>query len=77
MIGIFDMLPKPYDCKDIYKIKPDGSFGTIYMPSPKYTWEVKIGGPTGLTIRIEEGKEPNVFHRVMQELVLGITWRRI
>lgn len=33
-------------------------------------------GPYGLTLTVIEGKEPNWFHRKMQELCFGFKWRK-
>lgn len=33
-------------------------------------------GPYGLTLTVAEGKEPNWFHRKMQELCFGFKWRK-
>lgn len=42
---------------------------------PKYGWRVKLTDNT--YCMVEEGKQPNVFHRKMQELFFGIKWERV
>jgi hypothetical protein len=41
---------------------------------PKYTWKCKLTNNTYWMV--EEGKEPNWFHRKMQELCFGIKWEK-
>ena len=52
-----------------------------YLPStmtvsgikqPKYRWRVRLTHNTYW--QVEEGTEPNWFHRKMQELCFGIKW---
>ena len=52
-----------------------------YLPStmtvsgtkqPKYRWRVRLTHNTYW--QVEEGSEPNWFHRKMQELCFGIKW---
>lgn len=45
-------------------------------------WHGYLGGKPGndlsgtFSFRLEDGKQPNAFHRLMQWLILGIYWRR-
>jgi hypothetical protein len=45
-------------------------------------WHGYIGGKPGddlhgtIAFVMEEGKQPNAFHRLMQWLILGLYWRR-
>jgi hypothetical protein len=42
---------------------------------PKYTWKCQL--MEGTYWHVEEGKQPNVFHRFMQSLCFGFKWSRI
>ena len=42
------------------------------IKSPKYRWKVRLTSNTWWMV--EEGMEPNWFHRKMQELCFGIKW---
>lgn len=42
-------------------------------PEPIYDWSVTIGSHTFQT---RKGREPNAFHRWMQEKLLGFKWKR-
>ena len=46
---------------------------TIKMPV--YTWRVWLTPNT--TYCVEEGKQPNAFHRFMQRATLGFRWEKI
>ncbi len=50
-----------------------GECVTISMP--KYTWRCQL--LTGTYWNVEEGKEPNWFHRKMQQLCFGIKWEKL
>ncbi len=39
---------------------------------PVYKWTLHIN--KGFCMQFEEGKQPNWFHRKMQELILGFKW---
>ena len=45
------------------------------IEEPKYAWSVEIA-PEIFWYR-EEGQQPNVFHRMMQEMFFGFKWRKI
>lgn len=42
---------------------------------PKYTWRCEVSKM--FHYHVEEGKQPNAFHRFMQRLCLGFKWERI
>jgi hypothetical protein len=42
------------------------------IKTPKYAWKCQL--LPGTFWMVEEGKEPNWFHRKMQELCFGIKW---
>lgn len=49
---------------------------TISIASqPSYAWKAKL--IDGVYYMVEEGKQPNRFHRKMQELLFGIEWERV
>ena len=43
--------------------------------NPKYTWKCKV--LKNVTWMVEDGNEPNWFHRKMQELCFGFKWEKI
>jgi hypothetical protein len=45
------------------------------LHTPEYKWKCCIS-PT-FSIMVEEGHQPNVFHRLMQRLILGFCWTEI
>ena len=45
------------------------------LKSPVYSWRVVLGYST--YIYVIEGKQPNWFHRKMQELILGFKWEKL
>ena len=48
----------------------------MHPPPERSDWQCELlGGPLGLSIRPERGKEPNWFWRWTQYLVLGFRWR--
>ena len=49
-----------------------GQFMSMSTPMPM-NWEMTLGGPMGLTIHTPSG--PNVIHRLLQRVILGIHWR--
>ena len=50
---------------------------TISSMSKLSKWQCHLTeGPYGLTLTVAEGKEPNWFHRKMQELCFGFKWRK-
>ena len=42
---------------------------------PKYTWKCELHPSTHW--HVEEGKQPNAFHRFMQRICFGFKWSRI
>ena len=42
---------------------------------PDYAWRCYLG--SNLMLNVEEGKQPNAFHRLMQRLCFGFRWERI
>lgn len=44
------------------------------IKQPKYTWKCQL--IPGTYWMVEEGKQPNWFHRKMQELSFGIKWEK-
>lgn len=42
---------------------------------PKYRWRIRLTHNTYW--QVEEGKEPNWFHRKMQELCFGVKWEKV
>jgi hypothetical protein len=47
---------------------------TISIP-PKPAWKCQL--INGVYWNVEEGKQPNAFHRLMQRLFFGIKWSKI
>ena len=45
------------------------------IKSPKYAWKCEL--MKGTWWMVEEGKQPNWFHRKMQELCFGFKWEKI
>ncbi len=46
-----------------------------FIKGPEYSeWRVYI--TSNFILNPERGKEPNWFHRKMQELILGFKWRK-
>jgi hypothetical protein len=48
---------------------------TILLKTPNYVWKCQLVKNTWRMV--EEGGEPNWFHRKMQQLCFGIKWTRI
>ena len=44
------------------------------IKNPKYTWRCRL--IHGTWWMVEEGKQPNWFHRKMQELCFGFKWEK-
>jgi hypothetical protein len=44
------------------------------IKTPKYTWKCQL--ISGTHWLVEEGKQPNWFHRKMQTLCFGIIWSK-
>lgn len=59
---------------------PIGYMDLRLIERPEYSdWQCDVfsdGGQT-MTIRPQKGKEPNRFHRFMQSLIFGVTWRKV
>lgn len=56
----------------------DSSLSTMKISGikvPKYTWKCQL--VPGTHWMVEAGKQPNWFHRKMQELCFGIQWRKV
>jgi hypothetical protein len=45
------------------------------IKNPKYTWKCHL--IKGVWWMAEEGKQPNWFHRKMQEFCFGFKWEKI
>jgi hypothetical protein len=45
------------------------------LSMPKYSWKCQL--THGTYWYVEEGKQPNAFHRFMQRLCFGIVWSKI
>ena len=45
------------------------------LKPPKYGWKCRLVHNTWWMV--EEGREPNWFHRKMQELCFGVKWEKI
>jgi hypothetical protein len=45
------------------------------LTGPKYTWVCELHPSTYW--HVEEGKQPNMFHRFMQRVCFGFKWSRI
>ncbi len=58
---------------DYNSLRADVSGYTFSMPK-KSKWTVELLGNTYFTP--DEGKEPNWFHRKMQELAFGFKWKK-
>ncbi len=52
--------------------------GFYRITPPKLSqWHCELlGGPHGVVFTPSEGREPNRFHRWMQELCFGFKWRK-
>lgn len=48
---------------------------TASISLPKYAWKCELH--RGTFWHVEEGRQPNRFHRKMQELCFGIKWSKI
>ena len=48
-------------------------FSTISPPN--YTWKVRL--IHNVYYMVEKDKQPNLFHRKMQELCFGVKWSRV
>jgi hypothetical protein len=46
-----------------------------FIDTPEYAWRCHIG--YNLVYQLEEGRQPNAFHRLMQRLCFGIRWERV
>lgn len=46
-----------------------------FINPPKYTWKCELH--PGTYWHVQEGKQPNAFHRFMQRLCFGVKWSRI
>jgi hypothetical protein len=49
---------------------------TYTISATKYDWKCQII-EDHLVWHVEEGKQPNAFHRLMQRLFFGIKWSKI
>ena len=45
------------------------------ISSPNYSWKCELA--PNVFWNVEEGKQPNAFHRLMQELCFGFKWSKI
>jgi len=52
-----------------------GFIGTPFYQNPPAKWEMTLTEDGYLKFMLPEG--PNAFHRFMQKLCLGISWKRI
>lgn len=52
---------------------PQHEYGSII--GPKYAWKCELHPNTYW--HVEEGKQPNAFHRFMQRLCFGVKWSRV
>ena len=43
--------------------------------TPNYSWKCELA--PNVVWSVEEGKQPNAFHRWMQELCFGFKWSKI
>jgi hypothetical protein len=56
----------------------DSSLSTMNVSGikrPNYTWKCQLH--PGTWWMVEEGREPNWFHRKMQEICFGVKWIKI
>jgi len=51
------------------------TYDQLTIKVPKYGWKCEIH--QGTHWMVEEGKEPNWFHRKMQQLCFGFKWEKI
>lgn len=51
------------------------TYDQMTIKTPKYAWKCEIH--KGTHWMVEEGKEPNWFHRKMQQLCFGFKWEKI
>jgi hypothetical protein len=42
---------------------------------PEFAWRCHL--VPGVVYHLEEGRQPNAFHRLMQRLCFGVRWERI
>ena len=62
------------ELRELDKIISDGQ-RSFNFQTPKYVWKCKL--IEGTYWYIEDGKQPNAFHRFMQRICFGIKWSRI
>lgn len=48
---------------------------TVTGSFPKYAWRCQLH--PGTYWQVQEGQQPNWFHRKMQQLCFGIKWEKI
>jgi hypothetical protein len=53
----------------------DNNLPSRVISIPKYTWKCQL--MEGTYWQVEEGKQPNAFHRFMQRVCFGFKWSRI
>jgi hypothetical protein len=51
------------------------TYDKMAIKTPKYTWKCILTHNTFWMV--EEGKQPNWFHRKMQQLCFGFKWEKI
>lgn len=60
---------------EIMHVSPSSIEYTLDRPEPRSTkWRCEWGGPMGIVFVPAAGREPNWFHRKMQELAFGVKW---
>ena len=61
-----------------YYVSDSNTIYNVNMMPKQSDWQCHLfGSERGLVYTPLEGKEPNWFHRKMQELILGFKWRKI
>ena len=59
----------------IWKMSLTSKIEYRVLETPNYTWQCRLHG--NVYWMVEEGKQPNWFHRKTQELIFGIRWEKI
>jgi hypothetical protein len=64
-----------YGSENVMQVFDGTSLKDIVICKPVYAWQCRL--VSNVVWQIEEGKEPNWFHRKMQELCFGFKWERL
>ena len=73
MTGFFDTETDIHEGPIVFDGEVYTGVPVFAISEPIYDWSVTIGS---LTIPTIKGREPNAFHRWMQEKLLGLKWSK-